>query len=270
MQIYHGLADLPKVKRVIALGNFDGIHIGHRPIIEAAVRRASEKSYRSAVLMFDPHPMQVLQKNSEFQLLTTPKQRAGILKKMNVDELIRVPFTKKMQQMQPEAFVEQVLISICDAACISVGYDYSFGCCGRGKTELLQSLGNSNGFELIIQPSVDYLQQPVSSTRIRSAVTSGELKLAAVLLGRSYEADICLELTGQEVGMLINFSKTVFPEEGRYEISFYRPETKLTYPGIFYVFGEQSLKYCLQLVGFPQESSKIFGRLTFLSDSLSE
>lgn len=270
MQLYHGLTNLPKVKRAIALGNFDGIHIGHRPIIEAVVHKAAEKKYRSTVLMFDPHPMQVLQKSSGFQLLTTPKQRAGILKKMNVDELILLPFTKKMQQMQPEAFVEQILLTICDAACVSVGYDYSFGCCGRGRTVLLQSLSLAKGFELIIQPAVDYLQQPVSSTRIRSAVANGELQLAAVLLGRPYEADICLEATGQEIGRLIHACKTVFPEQGSYDISFYCPETKQTYLGNFFVSDQQSAKFCLKLVGFPWKTNKIFGRLTFLSDSLTE
>ncbi len=270
MQIVHGLTNLPKGKRAIALGNFDGIHIGHRPIIAAAVQRAAEKSYRSSVLMFDPHPMQVLHRKSVLQLLTTPKQRAALLKKMQVDELILVPFTIKMQQMQPQDFVEQVLLTRCEAACISVGYDYSFGCGGKGRTELLQTLSSQKGFELIIQPAVEYLQQPVSSTRIRSAVAGGDLRLAALLLGRLYEAEICLTAVGPETGRLIQTAKTVLPEQGSYPIRFYHPETKLSYAGCFFVVGEQAREFQLQLQGFPWSKGNIFGRLTFLSDSLSE
>ncbi|MCE5196029.1 MAG: hypothetical protein LLG09_02725 [Negativicutes bacterium] len=270
MQIIHGLTNLPKGKRAIALGNFDGIHIGHRPIIAAAVQRAAAKSYRSSVLMFDPHPMQVLQRNSGLQLLTTPKQRAALLKKMQVDELLLVPFTKKIQQMQPEDFVEQILLARCEAACVSVGYDYSFGCGGKGRTELLQTLSSQKGFELIIQPAVEYLQQPVSSTRIRSAVAGGDLRLAALLLGRRYEAEICLVALESETGRLIQTGKIVLPEQGSYPICFYHPETKLNYAGRLSVIGEPTREFQLQLPGFPWHKGKIYGRLTFLSDSLSE
>lgn len=194
MKTYRDYMNLPKQNRVIALGNFDGVHKGHQPIIHKAIEMAHRYKAESAVFLFDPHPMERLYPTRAFSLLTTPLQRGLILSDMGVDSLILAEFTQAMMQMEPEKFIEEVLLNQCSAVGLSVGYDYTFGNRGLGTVTLLQDLAKQLHFSLSIQERVDYLGSAISSTRIKQAILDGNFSLVEALLGRPYQIHLKLEI----------------------------------------------------------------------------
>ena len=167
-------AELPAAKRAVALGTFDGVHRGHRAVIEA-VKAAG---LRSTVLTFDPHPRLVL--GYDVQLLTTFERRLELIEEAGPDEVLVVEFTQELSRWEPEAFVAEYLTGI-GARVVVAGEDFRFGAGRRGDVELLRSLG------LDVRPVS--LVEGVSSSRIRELVREGDLRAAAELLGRPYELE---------------------------------------------------------------------------------
>lgn len=167
-------AELSPAARAVALGTFDGVHRGHRAVIEAV--KAS--GLRSTVLTFDPHPRLVL--GYDVQLLTTFQRRLELLEEAGPDEVLVVEFTQELSRWEPEAFVAEYLTGI-GARVVVAGEDFRFGAGRRGDLELLRSLG------LDVRPVP--LVEGVSSSRIRELVRAGDLRAAAELLGRPYELE---------------------------------------------------------------------------------
>jgi riboflavin kinase/FMN adenylyltransferase len=167
-------AELSPAGRAVALGTFDGVHRGHRAVIEAV--KAS--GLRSTVLTFDPHPRLVL--GYDVQLLTTFERRLELIEEAGPDEVLVVEFTQELSRWEPEAFVAEYLTGI-GARVVVAGEDFRFGAGRRGDLELLRSLG------LDVRPVP--LVEGVSSSRIRELVRAGDLRAAAELLGRPYELE---------------------------------------------------------------------------------
>ena len=167
-------AELPAAERAVALGTFDGVHRGHRAVIEA-VKAAG---LRSTVLTFDPHPRLVL--GYEVQLLTTFERRLELIEEAGPDEVLVVEFTQELSRWEPEAFVAEYLTGL-GARVVVAGENFRFGAGRRGDVELLRSLG------LDVRPVP--LVEGVSSSRIRELVREGDLPGAAALLGRPYELE---------------------------------------------------------------------------------
>jgi riboflavin kinase / FMN adenylyltransferase len=165
-------SELEAAERAVAIGTFDGVHRGHRAVIEAA----RESGLRSTVVTFDPHPRLVL--GYEVQLLTTFERRLELLGEANPDELLVVEFTPELSRLQPEEFVAEVLEPIGTRA-VFAGEDFRFGAQRRGDLALLQRLG----FEVRPVP----LLAGVSSSRIRELARAGDVRTAAGLLGRPFE-----------------------------------------------------------------------------------
>jgi len=167
-------AELVPAERAVALGTFDGVHRGHRAVIDAA--RAT--GLRSTVLTFDPHPRLVL--GYEVQLLTTFQRRLELIEEAGPDEALVVEFTQELSGLEPEAFVAEYLTAI-GARVVVAGEDFRFGAGRRGDVALLRSLG------LEVRPV--QLLSGVSSSRIRELVREGDLPGAAELLGRPFELE---------------------------------------------------------------------------------
>ena len=167
-------AELPAAKRAVALGTFDGVHRGHRAVIEA-VKAAG---LHSTVLTFDPHPRLVL--GYDVQLLTSFERRLELIEQAGPDEALVVEFTQELSRWEPEAFVAEYLTGI-GARVVVAGEDFRFGAGRRGDVELMRSLG------LDVRPVP--LVEGVSSSRIRELVREGDLGAAAELLGRPYELE---------------------------------------------------------------------------------
>jgi riboflavin kinase/FMN adenylyltransferase len=165
---------LEQAERAVALGTFDGVHRGHRAVIDAV----KATGLRSTVLTFDPHPRLVL--GYDVQLLTTFERRLELLEEAGPDEVLIVEFTQELSRREPEEFVADYLTTI-GTRVVVAGEDFRFGAGRRGDVALLGSLG----FEVRPVPLV----QGVSSSRIRELVRDGDLPGAAALLGRPFELE---------------------------------------------------------------------------------
>jgi riboflavin kinase / FMN adenylyltransferase len=180
MNVYR-LDDVPHAPegRSIAMGTFDGVHLGHRQVIRAARDWGSEHGVRTGVVTFDPHPLRVLRPDEPPPLLTTTAVKAALVEELGVDELIVIPFTEELSRMEPEAFCRDVLAARLDARHVSVGANFRFGHGAAGDAEFLLA---HPGFETEVVPLVQQSGEDVSSSRIRELVSSGAVDEAAELL----------------------------------------------------------------------------------------
>jgi riboflavin kinase/FMN adenylyltransferase len=172
-------------EKVIALGYFDGLHLGHRHVIEQAVKIAAEKNLESAVMTFFPHPSVVLSPSKKRDDSLTPTDlKTEIIEKMGVDLLIFVHFDLKLSQLSPQDFVDQYLIRF-HAKHIVAGYDFTFGRKAEGNMNNIDQFSRSM-FSYTVVPKVERFGEKVSTTHIRECILEGAVDEAAELLGRPY------------------------------------------------------------------------------------
>jgi len=185
MEIYHNLDELElKDKNIlVALGNFDGVHLGHRQLLKELVAAARETGFRAMVFTFNPHPLQVLQPEQSPPLLLTWEEKARQIAELGVDMLVLAPFTKEFSRLTPEDFVRMVLVDKLKVAGIFVGWNYNFGRGGQGDTKTLTQLGHQLGFFVRVVDPVTCQGQAVSSTLIRELLHRGDVDKAATYLG---------------------------------------------------------------------------------------
>jgi riboflavin kinase/FMN adenylyltransferase len=179
---------------------FDGVHLGHRRVIEGS----------DTVVTFDPHPLAVVRPEAAPPLLTSVSTRAQLLAGLGVREMVVIPFDLAFARSLPEAFVDEVLVGALAASRISVGANFRFGRGGSGTVPLLAADGR---FDTRVVPLLEHDGAPVSSTRIRRLILAGEVERAAELLGRPLRVDGTVVGPGQlapEVGC-------IRPPSGRYE-----------------------------------------------------
>jgi len=168
-----------------ALGTFDGVHLGHSTLLDKTVRTAQAEGLESAVLTFANHPMSVLLPGQEPPFLADKDEKRRIFALLGVEQLAEVPFTRQLAALSPEAFIREYLLPACVER-VFVGYNFRFGSGGAGDAVYLEKAGNELGFTVEVLPPVEMLGGPVSSSRIRAAVASGDMGLAEALLGRPY------------------------------------------------------------------------------------
>ncbi|MDR3542411.1 MAG: bifunctional riboflavin kinase/FAD synthetase [Desulfosporosinus sp.] len=174
---------LNKESCVIALGNFDGVHLGHRRLLEHGLEQAVCLGVELCVLIFEPHPLKVLFPEREVKLLSTTQERLQYLEEIGVKTVYLLPFTMEMANTSPEQFVEQILLPI-GVVHVVVGFNYSFGAHGKGNPELLQTLGAKHGFRVSVLQAQTIGGRVISSSSIRKALLHGDIQLASSLLGR--------------------------------------------------------------------------------------
>lgn len=170
---------------VAALGVFDGVHLGHRRILEQTVLRARTLHTESLVLTFEPHPLVVLGGRVP-KLINSLTERRRLIHSCGVDRVLVEPFTPEYAAMEPQAFFEQILVGKVMMQEIVVGYDYTFGRGGRGDVRTLHTLGDQHGIKVLSVPPVEIDGVKVSSTVIRNLIANGCLKQVADLLGRPF------------------------------------------------------------------------------------
>ncbi len=190
---------------VVAIGNFDGVHLGHRQVIERAGARAKAAAAPHAVLTFEPHPRSVLHPDALPFRLTPFRTKSRLIEALDVDLLFTVHFDQAFAQQSAEDFVERVLVQGLGARHVVVGYDFVFGHHRRGTPALLAEEGRRLGFAVTIIDPVATPGGPVySSTRIREHLAQGRPREAAALLGRFWEVEGRVE-RGDERGRTIGF-----------------------------------------------------------------
>jgi riboflavin kinase/FMN adenylyltransferase len=209
--------------RVVALGSFDGVHLGHQRVIGRAVEAAAERGARSAVVTFEPHPMRVLRPELAPRELSTPERRAVLVEQLAPDELVVIHFTRDFSMIDHERFAEAVLRERLGAELVIVGRNFRYGHRAQGSIDTLALSGSRLGFGTEPAPLVEVDGAPVSSSRIRDLLSDGAVSEAERLLGRRPWLDGVIvrgDGRGRELGFatanLEAAPHTAFPATGIY------------------------------------------------------
>jgi riboflavin kinase/FMN adenylyltransferase len=171
---------------VVTVGTFDGVHRGHRAVLEEIGRRARETGRRSVLVTFHPHPLAIVRPEIAPPLLTTPDEKKEILAESGLDWAVFVRFTPAVSRLSPRAFVEEILVRRIGVRELVIGYDHGFGRDRSGDAATLRAMGAELGFAVDVVGPVHDGEAAISSTRIRAAVAEGRVHDARTALGRPY------------------------------------------------------------------------------------
>ena len=205
LKIFHSINDFSSTKKtIITLGTFDGVHIGHKKILERVIQNTENEKYESLVLTFFPHPRMVLQEDCDIELLNTIDEKIDLLEKIGLQNLVIHPFDEMFSRLTAEEFVKTVLVDRFDIHKIIIGHDHRFGRNRTANIDDLIAYGEQYNFE-VEQISVQEINEiSVSSTKIRQALVEGNITLANDYLG--YEYFITGKVVqGKQLGRTIDF-----------------------------------------------------------------
>jgi riboflavin kinase/FMN adenylyltransferase len=227
MKLFEGLETLtePFSSSTVAIGTFDGIHVGHQAIINAAVREGAENGRTSLVFTFDRHPADLLAPGRAPDYLTTPQQRNQYVAELGVDGLVVAAFDRTLAELAPDAFVEQILISQLAAKEIVVGENFAFGKNRSGDVAYLTDAQARFGFKLFVHDPVVVAGLPASSTRVRELLRDGSIQEAELVLGHAYWL-AGMVVQGQKLGRQLGYPtanlalsyRQVVPRDGIYAV----------------------------------------------------
>ncbi len=187
------IQDLSQIKKpynnaAVAIGNFDGVHIGHKELFKQAIKEAKNIGGVSAAITFNPHPMKILKKKRPFYLITPPHRKAELIRKRGIDILITIPFTKEFAQFTAEDFLEKILIKKIGAKVIIVGNDYAFGKNRGGNLTFLKKHRQRLDYRVKgISDITGTSTERISSTKVRKMIAAGKVFEVKQLLGRFYK-----------------------------------------------------------------------------------
>ncbi len=171
---------------ILTIGNFDGVHVGHRKLIDTVIRYACREKKTSVLYTFSPHPHQVLFPERQHRLLYSIKKNKSLLQGLGLDHLIVEPFTSDFSKLSPEEFIEKYIVGFMQPTFIVVGYNFRFGIGSAGSIPLLEKLKKKHNFRLKIVPPVKRKGLIVSSSAIKKAILSGHWDLVSAFLGRFF------------------------------------------------------------------------------------
>ncbi|NIG57326.1 bifunctional riboflavin kinase/FAD synthetase [Chitinophaga sp. Cy-1792] len=228
MQVHRDLDHLPEFRNaVVTIGTFDGVHSGHRFILQQLEQAAASCNGETVIVTFDPHPREVLGANpGSVKLLTTLPEKIALLEKQGIDHLVVVPFTKAFSELSARAYLEDFLIARFHPHTIIIGYDHRFGHNREGGLELLEAEQSKYGFKLVEIPQQVVHDLTVSSTKIRKSLQDGDIQLANQLLGYRYFMTGTV-VHGDKMGRQLGFptanlkladERKLIPAEGIYAV----------------------------------------------------
>jgi riboflavin kinase / FMN adenylyltransferase len=187
MQVHRNLNILPEFRNaVLTIGTFDGVHLGHRQILNALVNEAAAIKGESIIITFDPHPKKVVQPDTSLQLINTLSERIELLASLNIDHLVIVEFTKEFADQTADSYIHDFLISKFHPKSIIIGYDHHFGKGRQGNFRLLEEKAEVYGYRLLEIPKHILNEIDISSTKIRQAIYLGNIEKANKLLGYDF------------------------------------------------------------------------------------
>jgi riboflavin kinase/FMN adenylyltransferase len=227
MKIFNTLRNVPPDLKgaVITIGNFDGVHIGHRQIFEKVIADARHLGGPAAVMTFEPHPKQVLHpERRPFYLITTIAEKLRLIEAAGVDAVWLVPFSLEFAARTATSFVEDILIGGLAIRKVTIGHDYTFGRGREGNETFLKEMGRKRGFAVDVVNAFRIGEKIISSTVIREAILAGEVSQAAAMLGRPYNL-AGLVVVGHRRGAGLGFptanlepEKVLVPARGVYAV----------------------------------------------------
>src|ERR1043166_5814390 len=188
----------------LAIGVFDGVHLGHQAVISTSAKHAKEAGGTPVVVTFDPHPVKVLRPNNAPHLITATQHKIALIRDLGVRHLLVLHFDRSFAATSPEDFVEQLVENSKPLREICVGHEWSFGKGRAGDLALLKELGQQAGFNVIGVQAVSVNGEVVSSTAIRKAVEEGNLVKATQMLGREYTI-LGTVVRGEQLGRKLGF-----------------------------------------------------------------
>lgn len=192
MEVFRGHGELAQrgwKGAAVAIGNFDGVHAGHRALIDQARLLAEAHGVTSAALTFDPHPSELLSPNTAPQKLTSLARRLELMAAAGLDAVVVEPFTRDLATLSPDVFIDRVVLGAMAAQAIVVGYDFSYGAGRAGSPEALRAHGGRAGIEVSIVAPVEIDGEVASSTKVRGYLKAGDLARVERLLGRRWDVD---------------------------------------------------------------------------------
>jgi riboflavin kinase/FMN adenylyltransferase len=211
---------------VVTVGTFDGVHRGHWEVLTTLVRFAREDGLSSTLVTFDPHPLRIVRPEHAPKLLTTPAEKIEMLAQSEIDYVALINFTKELSTYSPEKFVHEVLLRGLGMKHLVIGYDHGFGRGRSGDVDTLKAIGAEVGFPVHVVAPVDAGGEPISSSRIRSALLEGDVDSAARALGRAYSLEGTVvrgEGAGRKLGfptanLALRHEDKLVPHEGIYAV----------------------------------------------------
>ena len=187
MKIFETLDDIKNIEpSAVALGNFDGVHLGHQELIKKAVERAKADGLKAAVFTFSNHPKNLLPREKKVKNILCKEEKAQIIESLGVDYLFNIPFTKGIMTMTPEAFVHDLLLDKFNMKAAFCGFNYNFGHKAQGNPDVLREIGAREGFDVTEMPAYKIKGDIVSSSLIRTLVASGQVEKCKTYMGRHY------------------------------------------------------------------------------------
>lgn len=188
MKLFQKLEDLPDDFRngALSIGNFDGVHLGHARIVQQLVKRAHEANGPAVVFTFDPHPVRLLRPQVAPPPLTWTKRKAELLGQLSVDAIVAYPTDQEILSLEPGEFFHRIVVQRLAARAIVEGTNFCFGRGRAGNTQTLADLCKSHEMQMDVVQPLEHTGEPVSSSRIRTAIANGEIDLARHLLTQPY------------------------------------------------------------------------------------
>jgi riboflavin kinase/FMN adenylyltransferase len=250
----------------LAIGNFDGVHLGHQALLAELARRAGAVAGPAVALTFDPHPMALLRPEQFQPLLTTTPQRAELMRHYGTTHVIVLETSPALLQLSANDFFERVIRASLDARAMVEGPNFGFGHNREGDVRMLDTLCRTAGMTLTVVAPVVVGDRPVSSSRVRDALLRGDIRTASHFLGRSYRVTGVVG-HGQHRGMSLGFPtanlegiETLIPGNGVYAVRV--QDDGRSWPGAANVgpnptFGEETRKLEVHLIGFEGD---LYGR----------
>jgi len=213
---------------VITVGTFDGVHAGHRVLMETVKKKAQKADARSVIVTFDPHPREIINPgDAGIKLLTTLPERREILEEVGIDMLLVIPFNRDFSLLTAEEFVRDIIYEKVGVSEFVIGYDHHFGRDREGTIETVERLGNTLGFDAYVVSKQEVGDQTVSSTAIRNAISKeGNMQKAAGMLRRTYRLSGTVvhgDKRGQKIGFPTanispNDNRKIIPKDGVYAV----------------------------------------------------
>jgi riboflavin kinase / FMN adenylyltransferase len=226
MVIYKSVSDIKKKLRhpAVTIGNFDGVHLGHREIFRKVRELAQAQDGVSVVVTFLPHPMQVISPGSGLKLITTPREKEALIAAAGIDYLIEIPFDWSFASTSATEFVEQTLVGAIGMESLVIGYDYAFGRGREGDINLLRELGRRFSFSVQLLDPISNGATVYSSTTVRNMVSVGDVRGAVSVLGREFSITGTV-IHGHQRGRSLGFptanvvtQKELLPAAGVYAV----------------------------------------------------
>ena len=206
MKVYHDIKDFRKIPNaIVTIGTFDGVHLGHQAVFKQMVDKARQIGGETVVITFFPHPRIVISPNdNRLRLITSQEDKIEHLRRSNIDNLIIINFTKEFSHTSSEDFIKDYVVRYIQPAILVIGYDHHFGSNRSGDFDTLSNLGMEFHFAVEKINEQDIEDITISSTKIRSALQQGDIKLANKLLGYSYSTS-GIVTHGDSIGRTLGF-----------------------------------------------------------------